>query len=526
MDLITKKNLGDPSWFESNVFDKGKTLRELAVGEGISYYTMLRYFKQHFRCKNIHELITLSKRVSDIKILISQRSKEDSILLDEVYSKTKFVRSGASLRERLWFIEHDTNLPPVCGLCNISSTKWNKDLQQFHRFCSTKCGSNDSRTTQKREDTNLKNRGVRYPAQCVEVRDKCAATMLANYGVRFANQQHVPLLSLERLQSREWMSNVINFKTTFEIADDLNVSQSVVSKYINKHGLVCIRHQSLFERSVISFLLGENFDVVQNSRKIIPPYELDIFIPSHRIAVECNGVYWHSELNNKNKNYHLEKTKACISKNITLFHVWDSEWATQQQIVKSRLSHGLHITPTSIYARKCKVRSISNSEAVVFYTENHLQGSLNSSYHLGLFYNDVLVMCMSFSRPRFNTKFDYELTRSCAVINHRVIGGISKLFNFFTSTVVCDSIISYADRRFGEGNGYEQIGFSLLHETSPNYHYFLPNGPLLSRVMFQKHKLKSKLITFDSDLTEWENMQANNYNRVWDCGNNVYAWTR
>ena len=48
----------------------------------------------------------------------------------------------------------------------------------------------------------------------------------------------------------------------------------------------------------------------------------------------------------------------------------------------------------------------------------------------------------------------------------------------------------------------------------------------ISRLQFQKHMLESKLEIFDSNLTEWENMQLNGYDRIWDCGNYVYEWNK
>ena len=39
-------------------------------------------------------------------------------------------------------------------------------------------------------------------------------------------------------------------------------------------------------------------------------FELDVYIPSKHIAIEYNGIYWHSELNGKNKNYHLTMDSA------------------------------------------------------------------------------------------------------------------------------------------------------------------------------------------------------------------------
>jgi len=44
-----------------------------------------------------------------------------------------------------------------------------------------------------------------------------------------------------------------------------------------------------------------------------------------------------------------------------------------------------------------------------------------------------------------------------------------------------------------------------------------------SRMKFQKHKLSNILEYFDPKLTEWENMQLNGYDRIWDCGNYVYV---
>ena len=36
---------------------------------------------------------------------------------------------------------------------------------------------------------------------------------------------------------------------------------------------------------------------------------------------------------------------------------------------------------------------------------------------------------------------------------------------------------------------------------------------------FQKHKLEKVLGKYDINLTEWENMLQNGYDRIWDCGN-------
>ena len=85
------------------------------------------------------------------------------------------------------------------------------------------------------------------------------------------------------------------------------------------------------------------------------------------------------------------------------------------------------------------------------------------------------------------------------------------------------SIITYADARYGIGIGYHKCGFKFIGTTSPGYSYIKTGTrKRLSRLQFQKHLLEHKLEMFDENLTEWENMQLNGYDRIWDCGNFVY----
>ena len=135
---------------------------------------------------------------------------------------------------------------------------------------------------------------------------------------------------------------------------------------------------------------------------------------------------------------------------------------------------------------------------------------------------------MTFAKPRFNKKYDYELIRFCNKSGFSVIGGASKLFNYFIknyNTKSPKSIITYANRRFSNGKIYETLGFKFLRKTEPNYFYFKKNTlTLLSRNQFQKHKLKDKLSLFDYNLSESENMFNNDYRRIYDCGNLVYEY--
>jgi len=112
---------------------------------------------------------------------------------------------------------------------------------------------------------------------------------------------------------------------------------------------------------------------------------------------------------------------------------------------------------------------------------------------------------------------EYELMRYATSVS--VIGGAGKLLSYFIKNYNPVKIISYADRRWSRGNLYEKLGFNKTGETPVNYWYF-KNGYFIRnhRFNFRKNVLNEKLETFNSSLTEWENMQLAGYNRIWDCG--------
>ena len=282
-------------------------------------------------------------------------------------------------------------------------------------------------------------------------------------------------------------------------------------------------NRSLAEREVANFV-EQYVEIYINDRTILSDSfnpELDIYIPSKKIAIEYNGLFWHSHSQGKDRNYHLQKTELCESKGVHLIQIFEDEWKDKQQIVKNRLRNILGVTPYRIFARKCEVRHVENSIAKNFLEKYHIQGNCNSSVRLGLFYKNRLVALMTFGKSRFNKSFEWELLRYVTVGSFNVIGGAGKLLSYFRKNYI-GSIISYADRRWSQGNLYKSLGFTLLQLSTPAY-FYVKDGIRFSRIKFQKHKLKDELEIFDENLSEKENMENNGYFQVWDCGNKVFV---
>ena len=273
--------------------------------------------------------------------------------------------------------------------------------------------------------------------------------------------------------------------------------------------------------------LGKD-NVKQRVRNILSENkELDIYIPSKNIAIEYNGLIWHSEKFNRDENYHLIKTNECKNKGIRLIHIFEDEWLEHSDIIKSMLKNILEYTENRIFARKCIVKDVSTKEAMQFLDKNHIQGRCKAKYHYGLFYNNELVSLMTFGHTRQQRKYNkdynntYELLRFCNKLNTNVIGGASKLLKHFIDNIKPNEIITYADKRWSVGNLYETLGFIHTHDSKPNYFYTF-GQKRENRFKYRKGQLVKQ--GFDPNKSEHEIMLERGIYRIYDCGTMVYKW--
>jgi G:T-mismatch repair DNA endonuclease (very short patch repair protein) len=388
-------------------------------------------------------------------------------------------------------------------------------------------------TQVKAKETMVKRYGVPHARQSEEIRKRIDATMQDKFGSPYFWRSKISEDTLRKIEDKDWFyqTAVIEQLPGYLIAERLGVSKSMVYVYAKKHQVELPHTADSFpERQLRDFVERCGVKFVNNDRQLIYPKEIDIIIPEKKLAIELNGVFWHSELNGKGRFYHYQKTQMMQSKGYQLIHILDTEWNNNTLLVQSRLKN-LFGQSERIYARKCIIKEVPSKEKRNFFSNNHMQGDCPSSLAIGLYFNDQLVSCMSFGRPRF-TKSNkigvYELLRFSNVQGSTVIGGASRLFAWFKDLIRPLQVISYSDKRWNTGSLYTKLGFEYKRTSSPNYFYFKPDNTdvLYSRNKFQKHKLKDRLETFDASLSEWKNMQLNGYDRIWDCGNDVYVWSR
>jgi hypothetical protein len=293
-------------------------------------------------------------------------------------------------------------------------------------------------------------------------------------------------------------------------------------------------NSSKLEENLYQFLksiLPNDTVIYKNDTIVLDGKELDLYIPDRNLAIEVNGLYWHSEITGKkDKNYHRNKTIACYDKGINLLQIFEDEILHKSDIVKSIIKNKLGLSDVKIGARECQGKKVTDYHIIKsFLTTNHIQGSIPSSgTSYGLFHNGELVQLLVFGKSRFNKNYDWEIIRFATKLNHTIQGGFSKLFTMFIHEHNPNNIITYSDARFGIGKVYTNVDFTLIDISDSGYFYIGVNGKRHHRIEFQKHKLKDHPLieSFDPNLTEWDNMVTNGFDRIWDCGNYVYSYQR
>ncbi len=397
---------------------------------------------------------------------------------------------------------------------------------------------------------NLENYNVEYNFQREDIKEKIKETHNKKYGVNhyLLSDKYKEIKFKEYDKQIRERYNSLNIKEVYENGTlDFYCSECKDYKNINIHLLhqrykfnnelctICnplyssVNYTSKSEEEIKEFIESLNIET-KKDRTILNGNEIDVYIEDYKIGFEHNGVYWHNEFN-KPKDYHLDKTVLAKERGVKLVHIWEDLWLNKQEIVKSRILNLLNLSPNKIYARKCIVKKASSSDSREFLNMNHLQGNANAAVKLGLYYNDELVLLMTFGSLRKNLgqkaiEGDYELTRFANKLNTTVVGGASRLFKHFIKEYKPERLISYADCDWSpneQDNLYTKLGFNYLGHTGLNY-WWVVDGIRENRFKFRKDILVKE--GADPSMTEVEIMHDKGYYRCFGTGNYKFEWDK
>lgn len=453
-------------------------------------------------------------------------------------------------------------------------------------------------------ETNIERYGVEHPLQNTNIKTKYQNTILEKYGVsniqqdseihqktlqttkeRYGSECYLTSESgqakiresmLERYgkfymsQSEQWLKqtmldsskidNFMQFKsnpksylvnnynkppTLKDLACDLGVHINTVGKYVLYNDCQCLVQYvySYMEQEVYDAIkqINSEIRVIRNTRQVITPYDIDLYLPDYHIGIECNPTAIHnSSINFFSKDklptasrYHQMKTELCENKGIFLFHIFGYEWTHKKEILISMLRNLLGRNEYRIFARNTTVKPVNSNTARNFLSQNHRQGYASAKISLGLFAEDELVSLMTFDKMRHTIgKYSedcFELVRFCSKRSTTVVGAASKLFVHFLTEYSPKEVISFSDRAHTKGDLYQKLGFTEITRSTPNYVWVrLSNDVAYHRMNTQTRNIKKFLHDDNIDLSKPESqiMIEHGFVKVYDSGTITWKYSQ
>ena len=416
-----------------------------------------------------------------------------------------------------------------------------------------KNASQSQKIKDKKKETLRKHYGVDSPLQSEIIKNNIKQTMMERYGV--PNIFMSPEVKIKARQNL-WNKVMQDHREVISIYSDNNITYYTCKcthpecyKYLDCDKIYNIpsiafnsrlqanvelcthllpidnTHISggTLETFVRNILDGYNMEYETNNRTILSGKEVDIYITTHKLAIECNGVYWHSL---KEPSYHHNKWLDCKNKGVQLLTIWEDQIINKPGIVKNIILSCLGVYEHSIGARQCEFKTVTPGEASNFLLENHLQGPITGSERLGLYYMDTLVTLMVFGRKRTalgNKKHDsWELYRYCCKNGWNIKHGAERLFKHFVKEHPKVVIESFSSNDISMGALYEHLGFQKAGDQNYSYWYIDKDMQRHHRYTFRKDELVKN--GADPNMTEFQITDSMGLMRIYDSGQQKWIY--
>ena len=488
--------------------------------------------------------------------------------------------------QKLWLDLYGFNDYPQCPICGQPVKTFQNFTKGFVTYCCPTCAQNDPKVREKNHKTNVERYGedymqivadkgnktklIKYGKRGYNNPEKFKQTMISKYGVENpmqieSSKQKSEETCIQKYGAKRKILSTDYQKKKREILDQhlVNTYPEVIDVKDNGQTFICsctdpnctLCESKIFEISYYQYYLrkyrynieicttkrksypSKNTDIevfIQNildeydikyetnNRKILGGKELDIYIPDHKLAIECNGIYWHSDKmpRMEDRKFHYNKWINCKSQGIQLLTIWEDQIINKPEIIKNIVLSKLGIYKHSIGARECTIKETSNSDAHEFLSMYHLQGPISGSVRLGLYHNDELVSLMVFGRKRTalgNKKHDtWELYRYCTKADWTIMGGAQKLLSHFRKEHPDTILESFSSNDISDGRLYEKLGFTLESIQSCSYWYIDKEMNRHHRYTFRKDVLVRN--GADPNLTEFEITDGMGLFRIYDSG--------
>jgi hypothetical protein len=271
----------------------------------------------------------------------------------------------------------------------------------------------------------------------------------------------------------------------------------------------CTNRVSMAQRNLCQFI--ENLGVSAVMEHDVEGLKYDIFVPSHNLLIEYNGLRWHSFKESKAKD--VKKYEHATRLGFEFMSVFEDEWTHRRKIIEKLFENRLGMLRTkSVRPNRCQFSSVNCKDADAFYERCHYIGKSKSKVNYGAFHSGNMLACMSIKHPTRQSKHEWELTRMASDPEFRIHGVWNKLLAVFVDEHRPKTIVSFSDNRLFTGKVYGKLGFVLDGHILPSYYW------VKGQNRFHKSALRKTQEERLTGKTETELREAQGYRKIWDLG--------
>jgi len=355
-----------------------------------------------------------------------------------------------------------------------------------------------------------------------ELCKKCSAKALVGEKNPFYGKQHTQktkeklsklnkISDLEECEIIKKLESLAISPTSDKASELLGYHKMPILNILNRNGrrdlLFQNKTRSGYELELLEILKKDYKGQIElNYRGLQDVYEVDLFFPEKGLAVELNGLWWHSE-KYKDKKDHQNKYLACLQQGVKLLTIWEHTWLNRKDAVIKLIKAHLGLSQKT-YARKCKL-NFDQKMLKAFMEDNHIQGAHPNHRLLGLEDAEGLVLAVSWGAHHRGGTESEVLSRVC-FSDKRVVGGLDKLLKH----IPAPTLITWSDNCYSPNPTlYKNSGFRKVVDLAPDYFYTRGYGKAFSK----QSQAKSR-VDCPSDKTEATWAKERGLYRVWDCG--------
>jgi hypothetical protein len=444
------KQYEDKEWLLKEFIIKNRSISSIAKENFVSDYIISKYCKKFNIVKN--------KKYLDKSWLIKKYIEENKTAY-EIGEICNISQDMISLKLRQFNIKKDTD--------SIIETRKKTMLNKYG--ASTSFESEE--ILSKINKTKIEKYGTINTSALKEVKEKMVQTSFDRYGVEtyLNTEESRKILKNENLKNNR-EKNIFGESTRYW-SNKYDVNNYAIIKWDKSN-------KNRTKEDFISYL--ENFKKVATDIEniFIDKFGIDLynnffnykeypelrykpdFKFNNKLAVNVDGLYWHSELFVDNK-YHFEMREQYEKRGLKLLQFRADEIIDKIDIVQSILNYQLNKIINIIYARNTVVKSITQKNASNFLKNNHRMGTISAN-HIGLYFNEELVSIFSYREKNGILNVD----RYCTKINTVITGGFGKLLKHVTlNNKNLEKIYFWVDLRYGTGEFLKNFNFKHKKDT-------------------------------------------------------------